>query len=92
MLDLVVEYELYTRLFVSKTDLCSKILAALTSDLGSLTILLLEEVSRPLEERRIPLDVARIPLEVASSLHSLADSIVLLLLCNLDSGATVKIR
>ena len=63
-----------------KTDLCSKILAALTSDLGSLTILLVEEVSRPLEDKRIPL-------EVASSLHSLADSITLLLpLCNLGGG------
>ena len=74
---------------VLKTDLCSKILAALTSDLGSLTILLLEEVSRPLDESRIPLEVARIPLEVASSLHSLADSITLLLLlplCNLGQG------
>ena len=92
MLDLIVEYEFYSRLLVLTTNLCSKILAALTSDLGSLTILLLEEVSRPLEERRIPLEVARIPLEVASSLHSLADSMALLLLCNLDSGATVKIR
>ena len=60
----------------------------MTSDLGSLTILLLEEVSRPLDERRIPLEVARIPLEVASSLHSLADSMALLLLplCNLGRG------
>ena len=73
---------------VLKTDLCSKILAALTSDLGSLTILLLEELSRPLDERRIPFEVVRIPLEVASSLHSLADSMALLLLplCNLGQG------
>ena len=73
-----------------KTNLCSKTLAALTSDLGSLIIHLLEEVSSPLEERKIPLEEKRVPLEVASSLHSLADSIVLLLLllplCNWNRG------
>ena len=75
---------------VLKTNLCSKTLAALTSDLGSLIIHLLEEVSSPLEERKIPLE-KRVPLEVASSLHSLADSIVLLLpLCNLEQRAAVK--
>ena len=84
MLDLIVKYENYTLFLVLKTNLCSKILAALISDLGSRTILLLEDVSSPLEERRVPL-------EVASSLHSLADSIVLLLpLCNLEQRAALK--
>ena len=80
MLDLIVKDEISNYCLVLITNLCSKILAALTSDLGSRTILLLEEVSSPLEERRVPL-------EVASSLHSLADSIVLLLpLCNWNRG------
>ena len=105
MLDLIVKYEIYTLFLVLKTNLCSKILAALISDLGSRTTLLLEDVSSPLEERRIPLEEVsssleevsspleerRVPLEVASSLHSLADSIVLLLpLCNLEQRAAVK--
>ena len=77
---------------VSETNLCSKILAALTSDLGSRTILLLEEVSNPLEETRIPLEEVRTPLQVASSLHSLADSIVLLQPLEFAIAATVKIR
>ena len=76
---------------VLKTNLCSKILAALISDLGSRTTLLLEEVSSPLEEVSSSLEERRVPLEVASSLHSLADSIVLLLpLCNLEQRAAVK--
>ena len=98
MLDLIVKYENYTLFLVLKTNLCSKILAALISDLGSRTTLLLEDVSSPLEEvsssleeRRIPLEERRVPLEVASSLHSLADSIVLLLpLCNLEQRAALK--
>ena len=85
MLDLIVQYEICTRFFIWKTNLCSKTLAALNSDLGNRAIFLLEEVSSPLEERRIPLELLRTPLEVASSLHSLADSIVLLLpLCNVE--------
>ena len=88
MLDLIVQYKICTRFFIWKTNLCSKTLAALNSDLGNRAIFLLEEVSSPLEERRIPLELVRISLEVASSLHSLADSIVLLLLllplCNLE--------
>ena len=84
MLDLIVKYENYTLFLVLKTNLCSKILAALISDLGSRTTLLLEDVSSPLEE-------VSSSLEVASSLHSLADSIVLLLpLCNLEQRAAVK--
>ena len=87
MLDLIVKDEISNYCLVLITNLCSKILAALTSDLGSRTILLLEEVSSPLEERKIPLEETRVPLEVASSLHSLADSIVLLLpLCNWNRG------
>ena len=78
MLDLIVKYEICTRFLIWKTNLCSKILAALNSDLGNRTIFLLEEVSSPLEERRITLELVRTPLEVASSLHSLADSIMLL--------------
>ena len=85
MLDLIIKYEIKTRFLVSQTNLCSKILAALTSDLGSRTILLLEEVSNPLEETRIPL-------QVASSLHSLADSMVLLQPLEFAIVATVKIR
>ena len=91
MLDLIVKYENYSLFLVLKTNLCSKILAALISDLGSRTTLLLEEVSSPLEEVSSSLEERRVPLEVASSLHSLADSIVLLLpLCNLEQRAAVK--
>ena len=91
MLDLIVKYENYTLFLVLKTNLCSKILAALISDLGSRTTLLLEDVSRPLEEVSSSLEERRVPLEVASSLHSLADSIVLLLpLCNLEQRAALK--
>ena len=51
----------------------------------------LEEVSSSLEEVSSLLEERRIPLEVASSLHSLADSIVLLLpLCNLEQRAALK--
>ena len=91
MLDLIVKYEIYKLFLVLKTNLCSKILAALNSDLGSRTTLLLEDVSSPLEEVSSSLEERRVPLEVASSLHSLADSIVLLLpLCNSEQRAAVK--
>lgn len=92
MLDLIVKYEIYKHFFILKTNLCSKILAALISDLGSRTTLLLEDVSSSLEEVSSPLEERRIPLEVASSLHSLADSIVLLLpLCNFEEKGCSKI-
>ena len=91
MLDLIVKYENYSLFLVLKTNLCSKILAALISDLGNRTTLLLEDVSSPLEEVSSSLEERRVPLEVASSLHSLADSIVLLLpLCNLEQRAALK--
>ena len=67
--------------FVLKPNLSSRILAALISDLERRTTLPLDRVSRPLwitfEEVSNSLE-KRTPLEVASSLHSLADSIMLL--------------
>ena len=67
---------IHTSFLFLKTNLCSKNLAALTSDLDRR--ILLQEVANPLDEASNSLVLFRTPRQVANSLHSLADSMMLL--------------